>query len=259
MVCNVIRLVPREPVAFAVIENENGLSAKVFSGKKEDGPPKKRSAAQVTSGNVNTKFIHVLHELSAGLARMKSKHTLTFGVPERDGPVVTQKKLKSGKAPAGAIARDRKHWTFLSGRAGILMLDFDPRDGYPAKTWQQLDEIMARLVPGWKRVQRLWRPSSSAFINWPDGSPAIEVGGWRCYCVVDDASAIPMVVAKIYQEAWRLGYGHIQISKSGAILDRSVIDASVRSRSVWTSPLRPCSKTGLRAITTLLLTRFRKT
>lgn len=36
-----------------------------------------------------------------------------------------------------------------------------------------------------------------------------------------------MVTAYIYQKLWEKGYGYIQISKSGQLLDRSLIDASV--------------------------------
>ena len=53
------------------------------------------------------------------------------------------------------------------------------------------------------------------------------MGGWRCYVMVDNASAIPGVGAFIYQGLWEMGHGYIAISRSGQPLDRSLIDASV--------------------------------
>ena len=107
------------------------------------------------------------------------------------------------------------------------MLDCDARPGKPALRWQDIDQIIAQIVPGWSETQRLWRASSSAFIYTSAGSELIGLGGWRGYIILDDAAAIPAVGAYIYQRLWDLGHGHILISKAGQPLDRSLIDAAI--------------------------------
>ena len=107
------------------------------------------------------------------------------------------------------------------------MLDCDARPDTPALNWQDIDSILGHIIPDWLKSQRLWRASSSAFIYTSNGSELIGVGGWRCYVMVDDASAISAVGAFIYQRLWEMGHGYIRISQSGQALDRSLVDASV--------------------------------
>ena len=126
----------------------------------------------------------------------------------------------------GAIARDAGHFEFQEKRPGMMMLDHDPRQG-EARTAAELDAILCEAVPQVQSVERAWVPSSSAFIYTRDGRELIGRGGWRCYFIVEDASAIPDVGALLYQRLWERGHGYVLVSKSGAMLDRTVIDASV--------------------------------
>ena len=106
------------------------------------------------------------------------------------------------------------------------MLDHDPRPG-EARTAEEIDAISCAAVPEIAAVQRVWVPSSSAFIYDAEGRELIGRGGWRLYLAVDDASRIPDVGALIYQALWKAGYGYVSVTSSGAILDRSIVDASV--------------------------------
>lgn len=108
------------------------------------------------------------------------------------------------------------------------MLDCDARPDGPKLSWQQIDQVIGEIVPGWKDTLRLWRPSSSAFVyRTSDGWELIGQGSWRGYVMVDDASATPLVGAFIYRQLWEQGHGYILVSKSGQALDRSLVDASV--------------------------------
>lgn len=126
-----------------------------------------------------------------------------------------------------AVTRDRDHFSFREVLPGILMLDCDLQEGQEPLGWQEIDETIAAIIPAWAKTQRLWRPSSSAYIYDADGTEVIGRGSWRCYVAVDDASAIPALGAYIYQRLWDIGRGFIVVSKSGQALDRSLIDASV--------------------------------
>ena len=107
------------------------------------------------------------------------------------------------------------------------MFDCDAHHGSEPRNWNEIDDIIAEIIPAWRQTQRLWRASSSAYLFRRDGTELIGMGGWRCYVVVDDASAIPNVGAHIYQRLWEAGHGSIVPSQSGQALDRSLIDASV--------------------------------
>ncbi len=215
------------PVAFTVITSATGSVAKGFE-LGENGKLIKRSHAEVYEGQAQRVAVADLAHLLQTIEKLNDNQALCFGVTDvPTARVVTQRTLKSGTVP-GAIARDRAHFRYAARQPGILMLDFDQRKGYPPKDWQELDDIMCGLLSGWAETERMWRASSSAYVyRISDGAELIGVGGWRCYVIVDDASAIPMVTARIHQEAWKQGYGYIQISELGGLLDRSLIDTSV--------------------------------
>ena len=217
---------PPLDIELTVLTNNEGYAAKVF-GLDKDGQLTKRSAVAIYEGQADRVAIANLAELRDLIPRLQPTQALCFGVPKlKRARLLTQETLRSGSYP-DALARDRDHFSFRQALPGILMLDCDPRPGHAPRGWQEIDEIIAEIIPAWSQTQRLWRASSSAFLYRRDKTELIGMGGWRCYVVVDDASAIPGVGAYIYQRLWETGHGYILISKSGYPLDRSLIDASV--------------------------------
>ncbi len=213
-------------VAVCVITNRNGPAAKTF--ELVDGKLIKKSAAQIYEGEarrVEAAGLLGLLELIKGL---RSNEALTYGIPEAERARLVSQKAKALNG-SGAVCRDRAHFRFAEGRPGVVMLDHDPdpRPGHPPKSAEELDACLCEVMPELANVMRVWRPSSSAFICTAEGEELIGMGGWRCYFLVDDASRIPALGMRLYQALWAAGHGYIQPSKSGASLDRSIIDASV--------------------------------
>lgn len=212
--------------SLTVLQNERGYATKVFS-LDEAGKLQKQSAASIYDGHIATAAVQDIRELMTLLAGLKPHNALTFGVTAyQKARLLTKDMLEGGSFP-GTVARDRAHFSFRDGQAGILMLDYDPREGQPALDWQEIDRIIGEIIPSWAETQRLWKVSSSAFLYTKDGLELIGKGGWRGYVMVDNAAAIPGVGAFLYQALWKKGHGYIKISKSGQALDRSLVDAAV--------------------------------
>ena len=72
----------------------------------------------------------------------------------------------------------------------------------------------------------MWLPSSSAHIHHGE-QELIGLGGWRCYCIVADASAIPDLTDYLYQGLWAEGYGFVHVGGRGQRLGRCLIDRAV--------------------------------
>ena len=209
-----------------LLRNNLGNATKIFD-LDDKGKLRKRSAANIYEGEAERVTISGLLDLKELIENLPSSSALCFGTAEKEkARLLTQETLRAGSYP-DAIARDRDHFSFRRGQPGILMLDCDAHPGKSALSWQEIDQIIAQIVPSWSETQRLWRASSSAFIYSSEGSELIGKGGWRCYVMVDDASAILAVGAYIYQRLWDLGHGHILISKAGRPLDRSLVDAAI--------------------------------
>ena len=86
------------------------------------------------------------------------------------------------------------------------------------------------LVQGvscWGGCERVWIPSSSAFIRRKGGEELIGVGGWRAYCVIDNGERIGNMTHFLHYRFWELGEGRIVVGSAGQRLDRSLIDKSV--------------------------------
>jgi putative DNA primase/helicase len=119
---------------------------------------------------------------------------------------------------------------FPEGEPGILFGDVDlhnvdsrlekiPRD------WRGLDAIICKALPDLYNVRRAWMPGNSAFLYREHDLEELKgPGSWRLYFLVDNAAAIPNVLAYIYQRLWELGYGFIAIDKRGGAHDKSLID-----------------------------------
>ena len=211
-------------VQFTLIENSEGLATKQFSFDAE-GNLHKRSAGQICSGTATRAEAGGLAKFMRGRAKLNQKQALTYGLTDAEtARLVTQRALSQHH---DAIARDRDHFEFQDGKPGILMLDHDPKAGTPGLSVPELDAILCEAHPQLADVERAYAPSASAFIYSSDGRELIGTGGWRCYVIVDNASMIPAIGAAFYQRLWELGYGRVDVSKSGQILDRAPVDASV--------------------------------
>jgi hypothetical protein len=210
-----------DAIAVTVITNSHGAATKHFFLK--DGKVEKRSAGQIYEGESHVKNIENLEALVALINELTPSKALTYGVPRKAFAQLTTQK-NSGN---GAIARDRKHFSYRVKEPGVLMLDHDPRPGGEPKSRKDIDRIIGEVLPEWRNVKRVWRASATSYITGPDGTEYVKQGGWRCYALVDDASMIPQIGAALYQALWAAGYGYIFVSKSGAQLDRSIVDASV--------------------------------
>jgi putative DNA primase/helicase len=214
-------------VGLTLATNDAGLAAKVFWQGK-DGKIEGRSAASIYQGRIVTAEVDSLDAFMAMRTTLTSRQAFIYGTSKhREARLVTQKELGESASAEAVIARTQDYLSFASGRPGIFMLDCDVREGHPPKHWKDLDAILCGTAPGWSKVMRAWTQSSTSSIRTTDGVDEIGMGGWRCYVIVDDASKIADVGAFIYQALWGAGHGYVTVSRSGQVLDRSLVDAAV--------------------------------
>ena len=219
---------PQKPprIPLTVIRNSEGWATKHFN-LNADGSLRRKSHAQIWEGTATRFAVDGVQGLIDLADNLEPEEAFLFGLTEPEScRISTQKALKNGET--NAISRDREHCAFREGVPGFLMLDHDPRPGHKRYTSEELDAILCRHIEGVADTERAWRPSSTAFLyREEDGAEIIGVGGWRCYLAVDNAAAIPAIGACIYQKLWAAGYGYINISASGQMLDKCLFDASV--------------------------------
>jgi hypothetical protein len=164
--------------------------------------------------------------LAAILQSLTPAQALVYGVPINTATrVMTRKAFAEAGQPAGATTRTKDAFQWPQG-AGILMLDYDPAAGCDPLDRQALVQAIQQAAPGLADAALLWWPSASSCI-WADKRELRGVMGQRLYVLVKDPADIPRAGKALVARLWLAGHGHIEISSSGSMLERTLVDASV--------------------------------
>lgn len=188
----------------------------------------KESGGNLTDGIAERLTVNNPSEFAALLQTLTPRQALSYGVNGHDRARIV---AKDATPPAGndlpVINRTRDHFRWPEG-AGLLMLDYDPApDGNPLSV-NELHAALATACPALADAPAVWRPSASSCIHDRKTGAALRgVGGQRLYVSVQDAADISRAGDVLFKRLWLAGLGRYEISKSGALLARSVIDASV--------------------------------
>jgi hypothetical protein len=202
------------------------LLTKKFS--LQDGALHKEGGGLLVEGKAEVRAFNDLADLKSILLKLKTNQALSYGLPIRSPVRILSKAkwIREG-CPESAIPRDKEHFKWPDG-PGVMMIDYDaPTDG-PVLTCTELLGVIHEAVPPLRDVVMLWWPSASSYIaNADTGEGLRNLQGQRLYMLVENASDIPRAGKALVEYLWASGYGHIQISKSGDMLDRTAVDGSV--------------------------------
>ena len=186
----------------------------------KDGKLQKQTCGQMAVGFCEIAEVNDIHEMSKLLQSLKNNQALCYGVPKTGKVGDKIKIVPDADKKTGEISRTTKDFKWNSG-AGVMFLDHD--------SGLDKDEFISTVteaMPSLLTVNKLWMPSSSSFIY--NGKKRLTgLRGQRLYFFVDDASKIQTIGETLYKRMWLSGFGHIQISAAGSLLERSAVDASV--------------------------------
>lgn len=208
------------------------------------------SACQMATGDAEVADAATAEDLAQLIAGLGSSNALALGSikDHQRAQVVTVSELKTLRARVTAdglpiIARSRQYIDYPDGFSWLL-IDFDKK-GMP-------DEISAAvaaaggvwaalvsIAPGLARTARATRASTSAGLRRGDtGEEIAGSGGQHHYVLVQDGGDIDRALAALHELCWLHGFGWYLIGKAGQLLDRTIIDSSVRfgERLVFEGP-----------------------
>jgi len=184
----------------------------------------KSTSATLCEGQFSVLTVETLEEFAHKLTRMTPDQATCYGVPSAEaGSVVTTAMLAS--RDDDAIARSNAFFHWPEG-GGILMLDYDPAEGHPSLDREGLMDALRTAVPQLADTRMLWWPSSSSHICRED-QDLTGLRGQRLYVLVDRASEIPRVGRLIEDQLWAAGHGYVAVTRSGAMLPRTLVDGCV--------------------------------
>ena len=180
-------------------------------------------------------WVHDIDELKDLLARTTSEQALALGALRDDLPtkarIVTERSL-NGQAQPGIIARTQANIVYDKGPA-FALLDHD-RKGMPASVAGRLKQLggfwpaMLTVMPELAHVARVTRTStSSGLIRSDTGERLAGSGGLHVFVAVQEGTDIRRFLQDLHARCWLAGLGWMMVSKSGSLLDRSIIDRMV--------------------------------
>ena len=219
------------------------LRHRSFIGKRfdiaRDGTLKKTSQATFFDGRAKVVNAPDAPTLAAILDRLEARDVLSLG---RLKGARTSSSVKSSKrAGQDDATRSLDHFEHVDG-PGWLLLDHDTKamPEYVARRVADLGGGVAAIESIWPELvdaERVFRPSSSGGVHLNGEDPA-NATGFHLFTLIEDARRSKDILEELMRRAWDAGLAWHMISKSGALLPRSIIDASVGSpeRLVFTAP-----------------------
>lgn len=195
------------------------------------------SQCRMAAGSVKAVTVSNLLQLAENLKSLTSNQAIGLGVPvgnERELRIVTK-----GLEALGSISRSKEYFHFEEGTPALMLFDYDPEKGKPALTIDEAYTGLIELYPAIKDCEVLALGStSSGTYKESDPMPEALNGGIHFYITVDDGSKIAELGKLLANRCWLKCLGHYDISKSGALLPRTLFDEAVFSpeRLIFEAP-----------------------
>lgn len=186
----------------------------------------KASGGILGQGKVETRDLSTLAELSVILQSLTPAQALVYGVPIKAADrLMTRKAFADAGRPHGATTRTKDAFQWPQ-RSGVMMIDYDPPAGDDPLDRDGLVQAIRTAAPSLAAAGLLWWPSASSCI-WHGETELRGIMGQRIYMLVHNAADIPRAGKALVDRLWLGGFGHIEISASGALLERTLVDPSV--------------------------------
>ena len=203
-----------------------------------DGAICKESFATFYAGTAEIRPTATATDLATILDGLGPRQALASGV------LIDGTKARIGtRAKAGHGERVRSLADFAFPRApGWLLWDFDARTMPPdvAGRVEALGGPVRAFFHLWPEAEAgpyVIRPSSSDGVTAP-GCDAIRSAGLHGFFLIEDVSQSKAVLETLQERAWAEGLAWCALSKSGAVLIRSIVDVAVGSpeRLIFEAP-----------------------
>ena len=188
----------------------------------------KLAGGKLVRGFVKREAFLDLEGFSKFISGLNGANALAYGIPKHEEARVLSR-AEAGSEKGGdlpVIHRTRENFSWPQGE-GVFMLDHDVRkDRSVILTQEELLAAITKACPDLSSAPMLLTHSASSHI-YEDGKLIQGQAGMRVYIRVKDATDIPRAGAALYKRLWLAGFGFIEIGQSGAMYERSLIDASV--------------------------------
>jgi hypothetical protein len=194
----------------------------------DSGTLRKEAGGFMIEGMAQVKDCHGLEGFAEHLAELSTDQAMVFGLPPVDDcALTTRRKWHKAGQPGGMFTRTNEHFAYRPGPS-VLMLDYDPLPGARVLTREEIETLLKKAVPEILKAGYVYfKSSSSHIVNTATGEDLTGLRGQRFYIPVQDGTDIPRAGKVLSERLWLNGQGYFMVSKSGAVLERCLVDTSV--------------------------------
>lgn len=197
--------------------------------REVDGAVEIIPAAQIHRGHAETVAVGGPASLLTLIENLKPNQALSLGRLPQVGQLYSL--ASQSLRREGDITRSKEFFDWNDG-PGLMLLDADTK-GIPDAVLRTvagrcLAEVIEEAVPEIKTAPRIIKSSSSAGISTSKGEIR-KASGLHIYIYVANGRDVPMLLGLIHDRLWAAGLGFFTVSKSGGLLERSLVDVSVGS------------------------------
>lgn len=170
----------------------------------------------------------------------QTDQALALGVCGREQArivVADRLRLKPELKAKGVVARTKYnpatgegHFRFSDG-PGWVLLDADAGDPAMAKRLHALGgawPVLTSACPSLASAARIRRLSQSARLI-VEGEPRFANLSCHVYMLLERQTDAPTFLTRLHQRLWLVGFGHVEVTAAGVVLEKSLVDVSVAS------------------------------
>ncbi|HEY8129290.1 MAG TPA: hypothetical protein VIF39_11375, partial [Hyphomicrobium sp.] len=216
------------------LEKAGGGLTKVIA-LKNGRPVSDGSGCWMSRGMMARCRLSNLPDFANLIETLPSNEAIALGAMRADLPDSAPLRAKSDPMSKvrGYVTRTADVIAYRPGRQALVLCDFDLK-GMPPSVRERFDkiggftEVIAFLCPEFEAAGYIRRLSTSAGLyNAETGERYQGSGGEHVYVLVADGADARRFLYAFHDRAWLNGLGWYMVSKSGALLERSIVDRMV--------------------------------
>jgi hypothetical protein len=230
----------QERISFTCFTKNKGILTKRM--KLTEGQlVKDASDCRMSAGRAETITLAPA-QFGAFLQGLKQKQAIAYGICNHNKALIVSKAKENGARAANGlpiIARTKEHFRYPEG-PGLLMFDHDKaRDNavsldnkaLTVYTPDRLIEIISSFFPEIKQAAYVAACSTSSCIYSAETGEELrgKGAGFHLYLFPKNAADVPRFLKVLGKRLVLAGYGRIEISRAGSLLERTLADLLVGS------------------------------
>ena len=210
---------------FTEVTKSNGILTKKISVDSEGNIKKDASQCNMAYGTAQTVTMN-FPEFPDYFKELNLNQAIAHGTcGYKKIKIISAAKFKN---QPDTILRTKKYFHYPEGPA-LAMVDYDPDDGQPVRDYQEIIKIIDSVCPGFATIPKVLTYSTSSCIYQGDTEIAGKGAGFHLYFLVKNGKDLGRFKDVLFQRLWLAGIGYIKISRSGALLPRTIFDTAVFS------------------------------